>query len=127
LIAQNLENFAVNWGLNWHSPRSITRKATWQSKGFGLIFNAVSKALFDLPKGKWAQELITSVWGHNNSRTRTTGFTPFCLLYDKEAITAEELKLASFHAEIATTTPIQRYVELEAVENARLHAASNLD
>jgi hypothetical protein len=27
----------------------------------GLIFNAVSKALFDLPKGKWAQELITSV------------------------------------------------------------------
>ena len=27
----------------------------------GLIFNAVSKALFDFPKGKWAQELITSV------------------------------------------------------------------
>jgi transposase InsO family protein len=26
-----------------------------------LIFNAVSKALFDLPKGKWAQELITSI------------------------------------------------------------------
>ena len=27
----------------------------------GLIFNAVSKALFDSPKGKWAQEMITSV------------------------------------------------------------------
>jgi len=26
-----------------------------------LIFNAVSKVLFDLPKGNWAQELITSV------------------------------------------------------------------
>jgi transposase InsO family protein len=65
--------------------------------------------------------------GHNNSRTRTTGFTPFRLLYDKEAITPEELKLASFHTEIAATTLIQRYVELEAVENARLHAASNLD
>jgi hypothetical protein len=48
-------------------------------------------------------------------------------LYDKEAITPEELKLAFFRTEIAATTPIQRYVELEAVENARLHAASNLD
>ena len=27
----------------------------------GLIFSVVSKALFDMPKGKWAQELVTSV------------------------------------------------------------------
>ena len=47
----------------------------------GLIFNVVSKALFELPKGKWVWELITYVWGHNISRTRTTGFTSFCLLY----------------------------------------------
>jgi len=45
-----------------------------------LIFNAVSKALFELPKEKWAQELISSIWGHNISHTRTTGFTPFRLL-----------------------------------------------
>ena len=72
-----------------------------------LIFNAVSKALFDLPKGKWTQELITSVWGHNISCTRTIGFTPFCLLYGEEAIMLEELKLGSFDTEIAATTPIQ--------------------
>jgi hypothetical protein len=59
----------------------------------GLIFNAVSKALFDFSKEKWAQELITFVWGHNISCTRTTGITPFHLLYGKEAITPEELKL----------------------------------
>ena len=93
----------------------------------GLIFSAVSKALFDFPKGKWAQELVTFVWGHNISCTRTTGFTPFCLLYGVEAITLEELKLGSFHTQIAATTPIQRYVELEAAKNARLHAATNLD
>ena len=49
------------------------------------------------------------------------------LLYGKEAITPEELKLGSFRTKITTTTPIQRYVELGAAENARLHAASNLD
>jgi hypothetical protein len=93
----------------------------------GLMFNAVSKSLFDSTNGKWAQELITSVWGHNISRTQTTGFTPFCLLYGEEAITPEELKLGSFRTEIVATTPIQRYVELKAAENARLQAASNLD
>ena len=72
----------------------------------GLIFNAFSKALFDLPKGKWAQELITSVWGHNISHTQTTGFTPFRLLYGEEAITPKELRLGSFQTEIAATTPI---------------------
>jgi hypothetical protein len=92
-----------------------------------LIFNAVSIALFDLLKGKWAQELITSVWGHNISRTWTTTFTPIHLLYSEEAIMPEELKLGSFQTEIIATTPIQRYVELEAAESARLHAASNLN
>ena len=56
-----------------------------------------------------------------------TGFIPFCLQYGEEAIMLEELKLSSFHTEIAGTTPIQRYVELKTAENARLHAASNLD
>ena len=50
----------------------------------GLIFSVVSKALFDMPKGKWTQELVTSVWGHNILCTRTTGFTTFCLLYGKK-------------------------------------------
>jgi hypothetical protein len=93
----------------------------------GLIFSSVSKALFDTPKRKWAQELVIVVWGHNISRNRTTGFTPFRLLYGEEAITPEEIKLGSFRTEIAATTPIQRYVELESVENTRLQASCNLD
>jgi hypothetical protein len=71
--------------------------------------------------------LTTSVWGHNISRTQTTGFIAFRLLYGEEEITPEELRIGSFQTEIAPTTPIQRYVELEVAEKARLQAASNLD
>jgi len=56
-----------------------------------------------------------------------TGFIPFCLQYGEEAIMLEELKLGSFRIEIATTTPMQRYVKLKATENTRLQAAENLD
>lgn len=93
----------------------------------GLIFAAISKALFDSAKGKWAQELVNSVWIHNILRTRTTGFTPFRLLYGEEAITPEELKLGSFRTEIAAATPMQRYVELEVTKNTKLQAAATLD
>lgn len=86
----------------------------------GLIFTSISKALFDVPKGKWSQELATSVWGHNISRSRTTGFTPFRLLYGEEAITPEELKLGSFRTEIVATMPVQRYVEIEELEHTTL-------
>ena len=54
-------------------------------------------------------------------------FTPFHLLYGKEAIRPEELKMGSFQTEIAATTPIQRYVELEPAENTRLQVTENLD
>jgi hypothetical protein len=60
---------------------------------------------------------------HQNNRVHP----PFRLLYGEEAITPEELKLGSFCTQIAATTPIQRYVELEAVKSARVQATSNLD
>jgi hypothetical protein len=68
-----------------------------------------------------------SVWGHNISRSRATGFTPFRLLYGKDAITPEELKLGSFQTQIEATTPIQRYVKIEMIKTSWLRAADNLD
>jgi hypothetical protein len=44
-----------------------------------LIFSLVSKALFDLPKRKWLQEMITTVWGHNTLRTRNNRVHPLSL------------------------------------------------
>lgn len=93
----------------------------------GLIFNAIVKILFDAKQGKWAEELTTVVWEHNILWSRTTGFTPFRLLYGEEAITPEEMKLGSFRTEIATTIPLQRYVELETVENNRMKVVESLD
>lgn len=34
-------------------------------KANGLIFSAVSKSLHEAKKGKWPEEMIVVVWGHN--------------------------------------------------------------
>jgi hypothetical protein len=60
-----------------------------------LIFSAIKKILEDQPKGKWVEELPRVVWSHNTSVCRATKFTPFKLLYDKELVTPEEIKLRS--------------------------------
>jgi hypothetical protein len=60
-----------------------------------LIFIAIKVILENQLKGKWAEELLRAVWSHNTSICRVTKFTPFKLLYGKEPITPEEIKLRS--------------------------------
>jgi hypothetical protein len=48
--------------------------------------------IFNQPKGKWPDELIKVVWIHNTTISRSTGFTPFKLLFGDEAITQKKLK-----------------------------------
>jgi hypothetical protein len=50
------------------------------------------KSIFNQPKGKWLDELIKVVWNHNTIVSRSTGFTPFMLLFGDEAITQEEAR-----------------------------------
>ena len=57
-----------------------------------VIFSAISKTLFNLRKGKWVEELPKVLWSHNIIASRTTGFTPFKLLYDEEVMLLEEAK-----------------------------------
>ena len=57
-----------------------------------VIFSRISKTLFNLCKGKWVEELPKVVWSHNTTASRTTGFTPFKLLYGEEAMLPEEAK-----------------------------------
>ena len=57
-----------------------------------VIFSAIAKTLFNLRKGKWAEELPKVVWSHNTIASRTIGFTPFKLLYDEEAMPPEEAR-----------------------------------
>jgi hypothetical protein len=58
-----------------------------------LIFTTIKKILENHPKHKWAEELPRVVWSHNTSVCRAMKFSPFKLLYGKEPITPEEIKL----------------------------------
>ena len=51
-----------------------------------IVFSAISKTLFNLRKGRWTEELPKVVWSHNTTASRATGFTPFKLLYNEEAM-----------------------------------------
>ena len=57
-----------------------------------VIFSAIAETLFNLRKGKWVEELPKVVWSHNTTASRTTGFTPFKLLYGEEAMLPEEVR-----------------------------------
>jgi transposase InsO family protein len=56
----------------------------------GIIMIGIIKLIFNQPRGKWSDELIKVVWSHNTTISRSTGFTPFKLLFGDEAITPEE-------------------------------------
>ena len=91
----------------------------------GVIFTGIKKCLFDQKKGKWVDELPKVVWSHNTSKTRTTKFTPFRLLYGAEAMSPEELKNQSLRETFAPegNEPLDdsNLIELDIIQ-----AASNL-
>jgi hypothetical protein len=61
----------------------------------GIIITGIMKSIFNQSKGKWPDELIKVVWYHNTVVSRSTGFTPFKLLFGDEAITPEEERTGS--------------------------------
>jgi hypothetical protein len=61
----------------------------------GIIMTGIMKLIFNQPRGKWPDELIKVVWSHNTTISRSTGFTPFKLLFGDEGITPEEAKAGS--------------------------------
>ena len=65
------------------------------------------------------------IWSHNTTISRTTGFTPFKLLYGEEAMLLEEIK----HESLRTTRELmmqdEEYVK-ETIEATRLEAVENI-
>jgi transposase InsO family protein len=61
----------------------------------GIIMTGIMKLIFNQSKGKWPDELIKVVWSHNTTVSRSTGFTPFKLLFGDKAITPEEARAGS--------------------------------
>jgi hypothetical protein len=60
-----------------------------------IIITGIMKSIFNLPKRKWPDELVKVVWNHNTVVSRSTGFTPFKLIFGDEAITPEEARTRS--------------------------------
>jgi hypothetical protein len=89
----------------------------------------IMKLIFNQPRGKWPDELIKVVWSHNTTASRSTGFTPFKLLFGDEAITPEEAKAGSIRivASAEDEAEVDYSVEKDAIEGIRLQAVENIN
>jgi hypothetical protein len=91
-----------------------------------IILLGITKSLVGLPKGKWIDELIKVVWNHNRSVSRSTGFTPFKLLFGDEAVTPEEIKLGSARVIALAQEQDNEKVTKDAIEESRLEAIEHI-
>jgi hypothetical protein len=89
----------------------------------------IMKLIFNQPRGKWPDELIKVVWSHNTTISRSTGFTPFKLMFGDEAITPEEAKASSIRivASAKDEAEADHSVEKDAIEGIRLQAVENIN
>jgi hypothetical protein len=63
----------------------------------GMILQGLKPMIFRLNKSgrKWLQELPAVVWSLRTTPSRATGFTPFFLVYDAEAVLPTDLEYGS--------------------------------
>jgi hypothetical protein len=87
----------------------------------------IMKLIFNQPRGKWSEELIKVVWSHNTTVSRSTGFTPFKLLFGDEAITPEEAKMGSIRTTASTEDEADYHVAKDTIEGVRLQAVENIN
>jgi hypothetical protein len=93
----------------------------------GIIMTGIMKLIFNQPRGKWLDELIKVVWSHNTTISRSTGFTPFKLLFGDEAITPEEAKAGSIRTTASVEDEADYHMAKDSIEGARLQAMENIN
>jgi hypothetical protein len=92
-----------------------------------IIMTGIMKLIFNHPRGKWPDELIKVVWSHNTTTSRSTGFTPFKLLFGDEAITPEEAKVGSIRTAASADDEANYHVAKDTIEGTRLQAVENIN
>jgi hypothetical protein len=92
-----------------------------------IIMTGIMKLIFNQPRGKWPDELIKVVWSHNTTASRSTGFTPFKLLFGDEAITPEEAKAGSIRTTALTEDEADYQVTKDTIEGTRLQAIEHIN
>jgi hypothetical protein len=93
----------------------------------GIIVTGIMKSIFNQPKGKWPDELIKVVWNHNTTASRSTGFTPFKLLFGDKAITPEEARMGSIRTLASTEDEADCQVTKDTIEGTRLQAIEHIN
>jgi hypothetical protein len=67
------------------------------------------------------------VWSHNTTASRSTGFTPFKLLFGDEAITLEEAKAGSIRTTALVEDEADYQVTKDTIEWTRLQAIEHIN
>jgi transposase InsO family protein len=93
----------------------------------GIIITGIMKSIFNQPKGKWLDELIKVVWKHNTAVSRSTGFTPFELLFGDEALTSEEARIGSIRTKASTEDEVDCQIKKDTIEGTRLQATEHIN
>jgi transposase InsO family protein len=93
----------------------------------GIIITGIMKSIFNQRKGKWLDELIKVVWNHNTTISRSTGFTPFKLLFGDEAITPEEARTVSIRTLASTEDEGDCQITKDTIEGSRLQAIEHIN
>jgi transposase InsO family protein len=86
----------------------------------GIIMTGIMKLIFNQPRGKWPDDMIKVVWNHNTTVSRSTGFTPFKLLFGDEAITPEEVKTGSIRTTASAEDEADYQTTKDTIEVTRL-------
>jgi transposase InsO family protein len=93
----------------------------------GIIITGIMKSIFNQPKGKWPDELIKVVRNHNIVVSRSTGFTPFKLLFGDEAITPKEARRGSIRTLASTEYEVGCKITKDTIEGTRLQAVDHIN
>jgi hypothetical protein len=87
----------------------------------------IMKLIFNQPRGKWPDELIKVVWSHNTTASRSTGFTPFKLLFGDEAIAPEEAKTGLIRTTASAEDEADYQITKDTIEGTKLQAIEHIN
>jgi hypothetical protein len=92
-----------------------------------IIITGIMKSIFNLPKGKWLDELVKVVWNHNTVVSRSTGFTMFKLLFGDEATTPEEAKTGSIRTLASAEDEDSCKIIKDTIEGTKLQTIDHIN
>jgi hypothetical protein len=126
--AETFKDFCVRIGTKIHfaSVRHPESNGLVE-KANDIIMTGIMKLIFNQPRGKWPDELIKVVWSHNTTTSRSTGFTPFKLLFGDEAITPEEAKTGSIRTTTSAEDEADYQITKDTIEGSRLQAIEHIN